>query len=62
MMTVDEMKKQLEKARQHSKENDGKVMMCSERGPVGYDLVQSLIALVEQQQREIEALKAKFIS
>ena len=24
------------------KDNDGKVMMCSERGPVGFDLVQAL--------------------
>jgi hypothetical protein len=61
-MTVEEMKMQYEKARQQCKENNGKVMMCSEKGPVGFELVNSLIALAEQQQREIEALKAKFIS
>lgn len=61
-MNIDEMKSILGKARQHSKENDGKVMMCSERGPANFDLIQGLIQLVEQQQKEIEALKAKFIS
>ena len=61
-MTVEELKLTLEKARQHSKENNGKVMMCSERGPVGFDLIQHLITVVEQQQREIDALKAKFIA
>ena len=61
-MTVEEMKVLLEKARQHNKENNGKVMMCSERGPVGFDMIQGLIQIVEQQQREIEAMKAKFIS
>jgi hypothetical protein len=61
-MTVEELKSLLEKARQQSKDNNGKVMMCSERGPVGFDLVQHLIQVVEQQQREIDALKAKFIS
>ena len=61
-MTVDELKALLEKSRQQSKDNTGKVMMCSERGPVGFDLVQHLITVVEQQQREIEALKAKFIT
>ena len=61
-MTVEEMKNQLEKARQHSKENNGKVLMCSERGPAGFDLIQSLITLIEQQQKEIEGLKGKLIS
>jgi len=61
-MTVDEMKTMLEKSRQHCKENSGKVMMCSDKGPVGFDMIQALIQLVEQQQRELEAIKAKFIS
>ena len=61
-MNVEDMKGMLEKARQHSKENNGKVMMCSDRGPVGFELIQGLIQLVEQQQKEIEALKAKFIT
>jgi hypothetical protein len=61
-LTVDEMKNMLEKSRQHSKENAGKVMMCSDKGPVGYELIQGLITLLEQQQREIDAMKAKFIS
>ena len=61
-MTVEELKSLLDKARQQSKDNAGKVMMCSERGPVAFDLVQHLITVVEQQQREIEALKAKFIT
>jgi len=52
----------LERARQYSKENSGKVLMCSDRGPAGYDLIQALITVVEQQQREIEAIKQKFIS
>ena len=61
-MNVEEMKMLLEKARQHSKENNGKVMMCSERGPVGFELIEGLIQIIEQQQRELEAVKAKFIS
>ena len=61
-MTVDEMKGLLEKSRQHCKENAGKVMMCSEKGPVGFDVIQSLIQLVEQQQKEIDTMKARFIS
>jgi hypothetical protein len=61
-MTVDEIKGLLEKARTQSKENAGKVMMCSDKGPVGYDIVQALIQLVEQQQREINDMKAKFIN
>jgi hypothetical protein len=61
-MTVDELKALLEKSRQQSKDNTGKVMMCSERGPVGFDLVQHLIQVIEQHQREIDALKAKFIT
>ena len=61
-MTVEEMKVLLEKARQQNKENNGKVMMCSERGPVGFDMIQGLIQIAEQQQREIEAMKAKFIT
>jgi hypothetical protein len=61
-MNVEDLKPLLEKARQQSKDNAGKVMMCSERGPVAFDLVQHLIAVVEQQQREIDDLKAKFIT
>ena len=61
-MNVEELKLTLEKARQHSKEHNGKVMMCSDKGPASYDLIQALITLVEQQQRELDALKAKFIS
>ena len=61
-MSVEEMKMLLEKARQHSKENNGKVMMCSERGPVGFELIEGLISIIEQQQRELEAVKAKFIT
>ena len=61
-MTVDDLKPLLEKARQQSKDNAGKVMMCSDRGPVTFDLVQHLITVVEQQQREIETLKARFIT
>jgi hypothetical protein len=61
-MNVEELKSLLEKARAQSKDNNGKVMMCSERGPVGFDLVQHLITVVEQQQHEIDALKAKFIT
>ena len=61
-MTLEEMKSQLEKARQHSKENSGKVLMCSERGPAGFDLIQALIVLIEQQQKEIDTLKGKLIS
>ena len=61
-MTIDDLKSRLEKARQQSKDNTGKVMMCSERGPVGFDLIQQLIQVVEQQQREIDNLKAKFIT
>jgi hypothetical protein len=61
-MTVEELKTLLERARQQSKDNNGKVMMCSDRGPVGFDLVQHLITVVEQQQREIEDLKNKFIN
>ena len=61
-MNVEDLKTLFEKARQYSKENSGKVMMCSDRGPASFDLIQGLIQVVEQQQREIEAIKAKFIS
>jgi len=61
-MTLEEMKSLLDKSRQYSKENAGKVMMCSEKGPVSYDLIQGLIQLIEQQHKEIEAMKAKFIT
>jgi hypothetical protein len=61
-MTVEEIKTLVEKSRQLSKDQSGKVIMCSEKGPVGYDLIQGLISLAEQQQREIDAIKAKFIS
>ena len=61
-MTIEEMKQLLERSRQHSKENAGKVLMCSDKGPVGFDLIQALITLVEQQQKEIEGMKAKFIT
>ena len=61
-MSVEELKSQLERARQYSKDNAGKVLMCSDRGPAGYDLIQALITVVEQQQREIEAIKQKFIT
>ena len=61
-MNVEELKTLLERARQYSKENSGKVLMCSDRGPAGFELIQALITVVEQQQREIEAIKAKFIS
>ena len=60
-MTVEEIKTLVEKSRQQSKENGGKVMMCSEKGPVGFDVIQALIQLAEQQQRELDALKGKFI-
>lgn len=61
-MNVEELKSLLERARQYSKENSGKVLMCSDRGPAGFELIQALITVVEQQQREIDAIKAKFIS
>ena len=61
-MTVDELKSYLDKSRQQSKDNTGKVMMCSERGPVGFEIIQHLIQVLEQQQDEIDTLKAKFIT
>ena len=61
-MNVDELKSLLDRARQHSKDNTGKVLMCTERGPAGFDLIAALIGVVEQQQREIEEIKARFIS
>ncbi len=61
-MNVEELKTLLERARQYSKENNGKVLMCSDRGPAGFDLIQALITVVEQQQREINEIKAKFIT
>jgi hypothetical protein len=60
-MNVEELKNLLDRARQHSKDNSGKVLMCSDRGPVGFDLIQALISVVEHQHREIEEIKAKFI-
>jgi hypothetical protein len=60
-MNVEELKTLLERARQFSKENNGKVMMCSDRGPVGFDLIQALISVIERQQRDIDEIKAKFI-
>lgn len=61
-MNVEELKTLLERARQFSKENSGKVLMCSDRGPAGFELIQALITVIEQQQREIEGIKAKFIT
>jgi hypothetical protein len=61
-MNVEELKSHLERARQHSKDNTGKVLMCTDRGPAGFDLIQAIITVVEQQQREIEEIKARFIS
>jgi hypothetical protein len=55
-MNVEELKTLLERARQFSKENNGKVMMCSDRG------IQALITVIERQQRDIDEIKAKFIS
>ena len=60
-MNVEELKNLLDRARQHSNDNSGKVMMCSDRGPAGFDLIQALITVVEQQQREIDQIKARFI-
>ena len=59
---LEELKTLLERARQFSKDNNGKVMMCSDRGPVGFELIQALIAVIERQQRDIDEIKAKFIS
>ena len=61
-MTVENLKTLFEKSKHYSSENSGKVMMCSDRGPAGFDLIEALIQVVESQQREIEAIKAKFIS
>jgi hypothetical protein len=61
-MNVEELKNLLERARQYSKDNSGKVLMCSDRGPAGFELIQALIAVVEQQNREIEEIKSKFIT
>jgi len=61
-MTLEEMKSLLDKSRQYSKENAGKVLMCSDKCPAGFDLIHGLIQLVEQQQKEIDAMKAKFIT
>jgi hypothetical protein len=52
----------LEKARQTAKDNAGKIQMCSEKGPANFDLIEGLIQIVEQQQRELDAVKAKFIN
>src|SRR5688500_4518992 len=49
-INVEEFKPRLERARQYSKDNSGKVMMCSDRGPAGFELVQALITVVERQQ------------
>jgi hypothetical protein len=61
-MNVDEMRVLLEKARQTAKDNAGKIQMCSEKGPANFDLIEGLIQIVEQQQRELDAVKAKFIN
>ena len=60
-MTVDQLRKEIDAYEQSLKGKSGKVVAFSENGPANMGLIKALFDVVEQQQREIDALKANVL-
>lgn len=58
-MTIDDIKQQLMKAREHGKGSEGSVVLWSDTGPSNLALVDALIQLAESQEKRINELERK---
>lgn len=56
-MTVHELKDAVEAYRHDSKNKSGKVVSFSEAGPVGMSLIDSVVSVLQTQQKRIEDLE-----
>ena len=60
-MTVEQLRKEIDAYEQSLKGKTGKVVAFTENGPANMGLIRALFEVVEQQQREIDQLKANVL-
>jgi hypothetical protein len=58
-MTIKELKKRVEEVKQESKRTAGTAVLSSEQGPIGISWIEKIILILEDQQKQIDELKAK---
>jgi len=58
-MTIAELKTAVERYRQDLKSKAGKIVNFSESGPVGMTVIDSIVEMLEAQQKRIEELERK---
>lgn len=56
-MKIDELKVTVEKYRAEMKDKGGRVVVSSESGPVGMQLIDALVACIEAQDRKIAEMQ-----
>jgi hypothetical protein len=58
-MTVQELKKKVESYRESLKTKSGKITAFSEAGPVGMDVIDSVVSVLEAQEKRIGEVEQK---
>jgi len=58
-MTIDELKGKIETVRQRLKRGTPAISVATENGPIGIDVIDALVATIEAQQSQIDALSAR---
>lgn len=57
-MTIYDLKQNIEKYRDRLKKSDGSVVLSGETGPASMGLIDSIVAVLEEQERRIQRLEA----
>jgi len=58
-MTIDELKTRIESYREDLRSKSGSRCLSSEAGPVGMELVEAIVTVLEDQQKRINQLENK---
>jgi hypothetical protein len=56
-MTIEEVKQKIQEGRQKGREQEGLVCGFSENGPASINLVEALLAVVQEQEERIKRLE-----
>lgn len=59
MSAMDDLRTKLEEDRKRMSEGEGSAIVSSKNGPVGFRLIDRVIAVLEEQARQIEELRQK---
>jgi hypothetical protein len=58
-MKLEELKAKVEKDREHFAKREPKPLMTGPNGPTGLHLIDAIVAVLEDQQRQIDELKSQ---